>query len=186
MIRPVRRHTRDSFQKFNTFAAIDFETADYGRDSACAVAVVIADGRRVLKRAYHLIRPPRRDFVFTYLHGITWRAVAGKPTFRELWPMLQPLFDGVDFIAAHNASFDRAVLHACCTSYGHKLPVLQFLCTMKLARRLWSIYPTKLPNVCRRLGLTLKHHNAKSDALACAKIVLLAGNEGLPVSAFLR
>lgn len=28
---------------FDRFAAIDFETADYGRDSACAVSVVVAE-----------------------------------------------------------------------------------------------------------------------------------------------
>jgi DNA polymerase-3 subunit epsilon len=54
-----------------TFAAIDFETADYGRDSACAVAVVRVEGRVVVDRVRYYIRPPRRHFVFSYLHGIS-------------------------------------------------------------------------------------------------------------------
>ena len=36
-----------------TFAAIDFETADYGRDSACAVAVVRVEGGVIVDRAFH-------------------------------------------------------------------------------------------------------------------------------------
>jgi len=34
-----------------------------------------------------------------------------------------------------------------------------------------------LPDVCRHLGLPLQHHNALSDAEACANIVLAAVSE---------
>ena len=53
------------------FVAIDFETADYGPDSACAVAVVRVEGSRIVQRSYFLIRPPRQAFIFSYLHGIS-------------------------------------------------------------------------------------------------------------------
>lgn len=171
--------------KFRKFAAIDFETADYGRDSACALAVVIAENGVIVDKRYSLIRPPRRDFVFSYLHGITWCDVAKKPTFGEYWPEIKGLFEDIDFIAAHNASFDRGVLHACCSMEGHKLPKNNYLCTMKLARRLWNVFPTKLSDVCRHFSIQLKHHDASSDALACAKIVLNAVEHGVPKGAFL-
>jgi len=64
-------------------------------------------------------------------------------------------------------------------------PDIKYLCTMKLARHLWGLHPTKLPDVSRHLGITLNHHNAQSDAMACAKIVLKASKEGIPASAFL-
>jgi DNA polymerase-3 subunit epsilon len=170
----MERETRLSARKAR-FAAVDFETADYSRDSACAVSVVVVEGGRIVQRAYRLIRPPEDNFIFTYLHGIAWEDVAGKPTFGELWPELKKYFDGVDFVAAHNASFDRGVLYACCARHGIPPPEAAFLCTVKLARSLWGIYPTKLPDVCRRFDIPLNHHNAASDALACAKIVLKAG-----------
>ena len=88
-----------------TFAAIDFETADYGRDSACAVAVVRVEGGAIVDRAFHYIRPPRKDFMFSYLRGISWSDVAGAPTFRELWPSLREGLAGVEFLAAHNPKF---------------------------------------------------------------------------------
>jgi DNA polymerase-3 subunit epsilon len=172
--------------KFGKFAAIDFETADYGRDSACALAVVVAENGVIVDKRYSLIRPPRRDFVFSYLHGITWSDVAKKPTFGEYWPEIKGIFDGVDFIAAHNASFDRGVLTTCCSMDGHSAPENNYLCTMKLARRLWNIYPTKLSDVCRHFTIALNHHEAASDALACAKIVLNASGPGVPKSAFLK
>ena len=156
------------------FTALDFETADDQRDSACAVALVRVEGSRIVARATRLVRPPRREFLYTYIHGITWEDVRGEPDFGGVWPALAPLLEGADFLAAHNAPFDRSVLAACCAAAGIPAPALPFLCTVRLARRAWGIYPTRLPDVCGRLSIPLRHHQADSDAGACAEIVLRA------------
>ena len=44
----------------------------------------------------------------------------------------------------------------------------------ELAREVWGIFPTRLPDVCRELGIPLRHHRALSDACACAEVVLRA------------
>jgi DNA polymerase-3 subunit epsilon len=163
------------------FAAIDFETADYQSDSACSIGVILVEEGRVVHQEHRLIRPPRSGFVFSYLHGITWEQVEREPSFGELYPSLLPLFEGVSFIAAHNASFDRGVLTRCCDGAGHPLPQAPFLCTVKLARRVFGIYPTNLAAVCQKLDIALKHHDALSDALACARIVSLAIEKGARV-----
>ncbi len=181
----MKNHKEPEPVLFKKFAAIDFETADYGRDSACAVSVCIAEKGTIVHKEYALIKPPRRDFIFSYLHGITWNRVVKKPLFRDVWRKIGPLCEDIDFFAAHNASFDRMVLHACCKEARLNPPSVPFLCTMRLARRVWNIYPTKLPDVCRRLKIPLKHHDAKSDALACARIVLEGLPDGLPKDAFL-
>jgi DNA polymerase III subunit epsilon len=157
-----------------TFVALDFETADYSPDSACALGLVRVENHQVVERAYSLIKPPRRRFVFTYIHGITWEDVASQPTFAELWPTYGPMLEGIDFLAAHNASFDRSVLHRCCDAAGLAPPEIPFRCTVQLARRTWNLKPAKLNNVCDYLGITLKHHHAASDAEACALIVIAA------------
>ncbi len=95
------------------FAAIDFETANRDRNSACAVGLVVVSGRRVVERFYHLIRPPTRKFEFTFSHGIGWQHVREAPTFAQLWPELERRLRAVDFVAAHNAGFDRGVLESC-------------------------------------------------------------------------
>ena len=156
------------------FVAIDFETASYQPDSACAVGLVKVVGGEIVDKAVHLIRPPTREFVFTYVHGLTWKDVAKSDDFGTLWPKLEPFLDGAKFLAAHNASFDKGVLHACCMSYGLAAPSLPFRCTVQISRRTWSVYPTKLPDVCRKLEIALDHHEALSDAMACAQIVLAA------------
>jgi DNA polymerase-3 subunit epsilon len=163
-----------------TFVALDFETADRGRDSACALGIVRVEQGQVVNRFYTLIRPPRREFEFTDIHGITWTDVKNEPNFEDLWPLLAEQLDGAEFFAAHNASFDQGVLYACCDRYSLPRPPQAFVCTVKLARQTWQLYPTKLPNVCHYLGITLDHHQALSDAEACAKIVIAAHQEVPP------
>ncbi len=163
-------------ERSGDFVAIDFETANNRRDSACAIGLVKVAGGEIVDAAVHLIRPPTRDFVFTYIHGLAWRDVAASPDFGTLWPAIDAFIAGAKFLAAHNASFDKGVLHACCASYGLKAPPQPFLCTVKLSRRTWAITPTRLSDVCRELGIALNHHEALSDAMACARIVLASRN----------
>jgi DNA polymerase-3 subunit epsilon len=164
------------------FVAIDFETADYGADSACAVGLVKVSEGVIVRQEHFFIRPPRRDFRFTYIHGIEWAHVAKKPAFKELWPLIEELFAGARFLAAHNAPFDRGVLNACCAAAGLTPPPQPFLCTVRLARKTWNLKPARLPNVCDYLGIDLNHHEALSDASACARIVLAAAKTGALVA----
>jgi DNA polymerase-3 subunit epsilon len=157
-----------------TFTALDFETANTYRNSACAVGLVRVEQGRVVRRATHLIRPPFRLFTFTYLHGIDWAMVRSSPTFAEVWPLMAPFLEGVDFVAAHNAPFDASVLRATARQYRIALPHLPFRCTVRLARATWGLRPTTLRHVADFLGIPLRHHDAGSDAEACARIVLAA------------
>ncbi|HEX2963688.1 MAG TPA: 3'-5' exonuclease [Ignavibacteriales bacterium] len=156
------------------FLAIDFETANYKRDSACAVGLVRVEDNKVVERQTHLIKPPSPWFVFTDIHGITWKDVKNELTFGELWPDIQPMFKGVDFLAAHNSSFDEGVLKACCSLYDIDYPGIPFRCTVKISRELWNIRPTRLNNVCEYFGIPLNHHEAGSDTEACARIMIKA------------
>ena len=159
-----------------SFVAIDFETADYYRDSACAVALVRVEQGQITERAHALIRPPRSQFMFTSLHGIAWRHVKDQPDFAGVWQRLQPLLRGVTYLAAHNAPFDRSVLRTCCEAAGVATPALPFLCTMRLARSHFShLGSARLNVVCEHLRIPLQHHHAGSDAEACARIVLSVG-----------
>jgi len=160
------------------FAALDFETASYERESACALSIVIGENDRIQTTWARLIRPPRPTFLFTYLHGISWEDVRDQMTFGELWPQINALLSGVDFLVAHNASFDRGVMNACCLHAGIPLLEKPYVCTVRVARAVWNLRPTKLSDVCTYLNIPLNHHNALSDAQACARILLAAKNQG--------
>lgn len=160
------------------FVAIDFETANGWRDSACSVGVVVVEDGRIAHSVHRLIRPPKRWFSFTWLHGLDWDQVRNAPAFDAVWRDLAPLFDGADFVVAHYAPFDRSVLAACCDRYGLAAPPQPFICSVDTARAVWGIRPTKLPDVCARLDIPLNHHHALSDAEACARIVIAATATG--------
>ena len=161
-----------------TFAAIDFETANYGRDSACAVGVAIVRDGSLVQSVHRLIRPPSSRFAFTWLHGIDWEQVADAPPFGTVWEEIEPLLEGVDLLAAHNAKFDRGVLAACVRRHGLPDPGRRFVCSMGVARKVWNLYPTTLSDVCARLDIPLNHHDALSDAEACARILIAASADG--------
>ena len=162
----------------SNFIALDFETADYSRNSACALGLVWVRDGQIVQEAAFLLRPPQRRFVFTYIHGLTWQDVQDAPTFEDLWPTIEDFLHRADFLVAHNAGFDRSVLRRCCEHYGLALTEQPFHCTVKVARQQWNLYPTNLPTVCDYLGIALKHHDAASDARACAQILLAAQREG--------
>lgn len=169
-------NSRESVDMSKSFVAIDFETADSKRDSACAVGLTKVCNGQIVDQLYGLLRPPRKKFSYFCIrvHGIHWHDVQDAPTFRDFWLEHADFLEGVDFLAAHNASFDRSVLVTCCTNAGLPIPDLPFVCTVNLARNQWDLRPTKLPHVCDFLNLDLNHHHAGSDADACARIVLAA------------
>ena len=156
------------------FVALDFETANHQPQSACAIGVVRVEDDQVVATESRLIRPPSRFFAFTDIHGITWDKVKSAPRFAEVWQDIQGIFDGALFIAAHNAGFDRGVLRACLEAAELPPPRLPFVCTMHMARRVLGMYPTGLAVVAQRLKVPLNHHDALSDANACAHIVIAA------------
>ena len=166
--------TEKTDDPYSCFVAMDFETADNGRDSACSVGVVKVENLSITSSAHWYIRPPRRDFLFSWLHGITWEKVKNEPDFAGIWPELAEFCSGASFIAAHNAPFDRGVLEACCSAAGLPRPEWPFRCTVRAARNVLCISPAKLDNVCRELSIELKHHDALSDASACARIMIEA------------
>jgi DNA polymerase III subunit epsilon len=154
--------------------AIDFETANRHPNSACALGVVEIEDRTITHEEIFLIRPPSYQFEFTHIHGIMWCDVAQAPTFDRVWAHIRDRIATADALVAHNASFDRRVLYACCDHYRIPQPPQPFICTVALARQRWQIYPTKLPDVCRYLNISLDHHQALSDARACAEIAIAA------------
>lgn len=166
----IEKHDTENIK----FLAIDFETASYERHSACALALVKVENNKIIERHYYLIKPPSSKFTFTYLHRINWQHVQNAPNFKDLWSRINYLFNDIDFVVAHNISFDKSVLKACCEYYNILMPKVDYRCTVKISREMWNIKPTKLNDVCSHFNIPLKHHDAGSDTLACAKIMILS------------
>lgn len=158
------------------FVAIDFETADPQRDSACAVGLVRVEGTKIVRKEWSYIRPPRdgMDRRCQAVHGIRWQDVRSAPYFPVVLGRFYPIFDGVELIVAHNVSFDRSVMVACCELNEMPVPDCYWKCTYELAKEKWPRpLSNKLVEVCRRLNIPYTdHHTALADAEACARVFL--------------
>lgn len=158
------------------FTAIDFETANRRRDSACQLAAVRVRGGQIVDSAMWMIRPDPLHFSRgnIEIHGITPDKVRGEPVFGDLWNDISRQI-GDDVLVAHNASFDIGVLIACLRQSDHPVPELQFSCTRSVARRTWPHRPRfGLKPLAEWLGIRFRHHDALEDSIACAKIMLAA------------
>jgi DNA polymerase III subunit epsilon len=160
-----------------TFAAIDFETANQNPDSACSIGVAIYCDGRVKARFSTLIRPPMLEFGHwqTAVHRICADDVKNKPTFQELWPKLSKMLGELPLVS-HNAPFDMRVLFACLDQNKISKPNYRWVCSLELARAgLPGLSNHKLGTVAKLLGIDLDHHEAGSDAAACAEITSRLG-----------
>lgn len=159
-----------------SFVAVDFETANsLGGVSACQLALVKVDRGRVVDRAATLIKSPAGfdEFEFTYLHGISARDVRNSPMWPDVAGFASRFVNGLP-VHAHNASFDAKVWEDLDSFFGTQTAPNRFFCSYRTARKLVpGLDNYKLPTVTNALvpGYRLNHHEAESDAEACALIV---------------
>lgn len=158
------------------FTAIDFETANGFRGSPCAVGLTKVRGGAVVEEASWLMRPPENHDRFDHhnvrIHGITPEDVAGLPRFGELFPEIGA-FIGGDVLAAHNAAFDLGVIRSGLEVSGLPGPAYDYVCTVMLSRRCYSLVSNSLPFAAEEAGVPLlNHHDAAEDARACAGILI--------------
>jgi len=158
----------------DTWIALDFETATPDRASVCALGVAVVQDGAVVRTDSWLIRPPANRYSerTIAIHGITPLDTANAPSFGEIYQDLLPYLQDRHLIA-HSASFDISVLRACLAAYRMPAPELRYICSCTMARRAFPALPNhRLPTVCGHCGISLRHHDAVSDALACANIAL--------------
>ena len=160
------------------FAAIDFETSSSERNSACAIGYVIFNQSKIIKKQSYLIKPPKPEVHYTDIHGLTWEMLKKEKTFDKVWRSIKDELLVVDYFFAHNAPFDRSVLHSSCYYYNLDIPQQEFKDTVKIARNFWDFENNKLNTVCKNLRIPLNHHNALSDAKGCAMIAIEAFKKG--------
>ena len=154
--------------------AIDFETANERRGSACSVGLAWIEGDKVVRVEERLIRPKEMRFsgFNIAIHGIHPEDVEDAPEFPEVMDEFAADFAGAVMLA-HNAAFDMSVWRAAADGYGLCYPSFDYLCTVKMARKAWPGLPSyKLNELGRHLCIPFHHHNAAEDARVCGEVAL--------------
>lgn len=160
-----------------TFTAIDFETATGHPESACAVGIVTVNHGIITEEFYTLIQPPNNEYWYRNImvHGIKPIETMNGKTFDQLFPEIQKRLFGRK-IVAHNEAFDRRVLTKTMKAYGLYYDELEIAdmweCTCKIYRKK-GYKPANLKHCSDLNNIELVHHEALSDARACAKLYLL-------------
>ncbi len=161
------------------FIAFDTETTGFGKDDRiCEIALVVAQGTRVLDVFHTLVDPERwiSDGARA-VHGISNDDVVGKPKFHEIKDRVLSYFRRDMPWVAHQLSFDARML-----SYvidRDEWPAgIPTLCTMEYAKK---HHPSlklranhKLLDVAGALQINYDPeaaHNALNDAEILARIV---------------
>lgn len=161
------------------FVAIDFETANEKRASACSLGITVVKNNEIIEEKYWLIKP--RPFRFEprniIIHGIREEDVINEKEFDELWEEIKLYLEN-NLVIAHNASFDFSVLRNTLDLYNFKYPKLQYGCTL-VASKLFYRYLNnhKLNTVNKHLGYRFNHHHASADATAAANILINISKE---------
>lgn len=162
-----------------TFAAIDFETATASRDSACAIGIAVFDDGNVTIERSWLIRPPDNEYdgFNISIHGITPEDTESALSFDHVWPEVLEHVGG-RVVIAHNTAFDISVVRASAAYYDLPLPELRFACTYRMAKSVWpNRWNYRLDSLAGEFGISLDHHDPKSDAAAAAALALILCEE---------
>lgn len=166
---------------------IDVETACPEHGAICSIGVSVVGSGDVVEEKQWLVDPGTRfDPRFIEIHGITAAAVAGRPRLIVLWDEIQRFIErsieaarppsllshsempapGTLYVA-HNAQFDRRQIES---ALGTPLP-FRLACTVAMSRRAFpNLERHNLKSVASHLRIPLRHHDALSDARACALI----------------
>lgn len=158
------------------FVAMDFETANYSRTSACSIGLAFVKDGVITSKEHYYIKPHPNYYIggFIEIHGITSEKTDAAPDFGELWnSTLKEKLENRT-IVCHNANFDIAVLSAMLSHYGYENHDISFTCTLELSRSTFYLPNYKLPTVCEHIGHNLGHHHDPVDDAVAAAMIYLA------------
>lgn len=162
-------------------AVVDFETTGMGPQQgarATEVGVVLIEGGQIVDRFASLMHTgvPVPPFI-ERLTGISNAMLDKAPGAREVMEQVHQLTEGCPMLA-HNASFDRGFWVAEMGRAGIDASQTPFICTVKLARRLYPDAPNcKLGTLAawQQLPSNGRAHRALADALTTAQLWLRMG-----------
>lgn len=154
------------------YIAIDFETANKKRVSACAIGIVFIKDYKIAHNVSFKIKPQNTEkfsAFHTSLHGICQDDVDPWEHFDELWENELSKYLNDNLIVFHNASMDLSVLKNLFEYYNIGNFDISYIDTMQLAEKIGQ--PKKLEYLAAKFEIKIKKlHDPVSDAKTCALI----------------
>lgn len=160
------------------FIALDYETANSAYESICSVGYSVVEDGEITSSYYSLIKPPQEFSNFdpfnTSIHGIRKADVKNAPSFKDIWPDFEDLYSKKNLpLAVHYAGFDIHVTKSILEYYKLGYQEIRFYDTCTVSKKIWpELLNFKLNTISNFLKIELEHHDAASDAKACALIAI--------------
>ena len=167
------------------YIAIDFETANYFKNSACSVGLVrFIDGKET-DSCYSLIHPAKMYFIPEWtetIHHISYDDVRDKPYFPEIWDtIVMPFINLTPKIplVAHNGNmFDIPVIRNCCEYFGMEIPMLKYFDSLIIAKKTWpELDSHRLTALGEYFNIDYLAHDALEDSRTCGQIIKFAADK---------
>ena len=160
------------------FIAVDFETPNTRHNSICSAGITLVRNSDIIWTRSFLINPNDEfDSRNIAVHGITSSEVSSSPSFSDVWNEVGYLFKHYA-VVMHNAPFDFSVLKKTSNRESVSLPAMDIFCTMCLWQENFPDFQHySLNAIADHLNIPLNHHDAASDSLATAKIMLFLLND---------
>jgi len=161
------------------FLCLDVETANESAASICQIGIatfIAGEHRPELDIEFYV--DPEDYFLeeLIEIHGISEQSVIGSPTYPEVHHLLTKLLSGTTVLG--HSHFDRVSLAQASSKYSLQPLEVQWLDTLRVARRAW---PERMANgghglrvLANHCGIQFKHHSAIQDAWCAGKIFLQA------------
>ena len=167
------------------YIAIDFETANQFKNSACSVGLVRFINGKETDSCYSLIHPAKMYFIPEWtrdIHHISYEHVRNKPYFPEIWDtMVMPFINrtpGIPLVAHNGHSFDMPIIRECCNYFGMELPSLSYFDSLLIARKTWPEAEShKLTELGKNFEIKYLAHDALEDSRTCGQVVNLAAEK---------
>jgi len=152
--------------RLESFTAIDFETATWSPSSICQIGLVRVENAKITNTIKRLVRPPKNEYYHKNIevHDIKPIDTLKAPSFDHIWIEVKHLIEN-QVLVAHNANFDVNCLRSTLSFYDIVQPDFEIRCTKIIYRR-------GLAYLSKKYKIPLKHHDALSDANACAQLYL--------------
>ncbi|MBU2912935.1 exonuclease domain-containing protein [Reichenbachiella agariperforans] len=160
------------FESQFDYIAIDFETANNSRLSACALGLAFVKNNTFVHKDKHFIRPPKGEkFLSSHcrIHGIYADDVEFALDFEQLWNVELSKYFNNNLIIFHNASMDLSILKNLFNYYKIKGFNIEYIDTMKLAELTGK--PKKLADLAELFDIDFSNnHDPQHDAEVCADV----------------
>lgn len=161
------------------FTAVSILLANDQPYSICLLALVEFENGAVKDGGtkYYYIQPPENNLANLKGTDLTWDLLRKADKFGEYWQAgLSKCFTNTTLVM-HNAPFVMGCITHALKVYGITAPPMQYIDTLKVAKKHYNFKKHHIFHICSELGLEYERENALHEAISTGKFLIHAAKD---------